>query len=140
MVLVVDASVACKWFSAEDGAEAAERLLSLGEPLIAPDLIVAEVCNVAWKKMRRGQMTAPQTQAMVEALPGFLDELAPGTLLAGRALAIATELNLSAYDCFYLALAERREARLVTADIRLRDRAVAVRAVQVILLGEAIQP
>ena len=39
--------------------------------------------------------------------------------LRDRALAIAIELRHPAYDCFYLALAERSTAPLVTADERL---------------------
>jgi predicted nucleic acid-binding protein len=40
-------------------------------------------------------------------------------VLKDRALAIAIELRHSAYDCFYLALAEQRTSSLVTADDRL---------------------
>ena len=39
--------------------------------------------------------------------------------LAARALAIAAELRHPAYDCFYLALAEVRDLKLITADRRL---------------------
>ncbi|HVC62704.1 MAG TPA: type II toxin-antitoxin system VapC family toxin [Acetobacteraceae bacterium] len=45
--------------------------------------------------------------------------------LAARALAIAAAIEHPAYDCFYLALAELRDTRLVTADRRLRSRLVA---------------
>jgi predicted nucleic acid-binding protein len=40
-------------------------------------------------------------------------------VLKDRALAIAIELRHPAYDCFYLALAERNTSPLVTADDRL---------------------
>ena len=40
-------------------------------------------------------------------------------MLADRALAIALDLRHPVYDCFYLALAEARGSRLVTADDRL---------------------
>jgi predicted nucleic acid-binding protein len=42
--------------------------------------------------------------------------------LASRAFEIAAELRHPVYDCFYLALAEREEASLVTADRRLIGR------------------
>ena len=45
MTLVVDASVAFKWFAQEDGTDRALQLLERGEPIVAPDLIVAEVGN-----------------------------------------------------------------------------------------------
>jgi predicted nucleic acid-binding protein len=119
MSLIVDASVACKWFIAEADSDGAEALLTRDSALLAPDLIVPEVCNVACLKLRRGEITAAQAAAMVESLPDLLDELVPSVQLAARAFAIASSLAHPAYDCFYLALAELRDTRLVTADRRL---------------------
>ena len=90
--------------------------------LLAPDLIVTEVCNAAWSKLRRGEIAPEQAAAMVEGLPDLLDELAPSAPLAGRALAIANALAHPADDCFYLALAELRGAQMVTDDRRLLAR------------------
>lgn len=122
MTLVVDASVACKWFVAELGSAAAEALLAGDQMLLAPDLIVPEVCNAAWSKLHRGEIAPEQATAMVAALPDLLDELAPSASLAGRALAIANALAHPTYDCFYLALAELRGAQMVTDDRRLLAR------------------
>jgi predicted nucleic acid-binding protein len=44
---------------------------------------------------------------------------------AARALAIASAIEHPAYDCFYLALAELRDTRMVTADRRLQSRLAA---------------
>jgi predicted nucleic acid-binding protein len=118
VTLVIDASVACKWFVSEPQSDQAEELLAGDEPLIAPDLIVPEVCNVAWLKLRRCEITFDQASAMVDGLPELLDEVVSPGQLAARALAIANALAHPAYDCFYLALAELRDTRLVTADRR----------------------
>ena len=57
MRIVVDGSVAAKWYFAEPGHEAADRVLEAriaGEhELLAPDLIVPEFVNVLWKRVRR---------------------------------------------------------------------------------------
>jgi predicted nucleic acid-binding protein len=42
MTLVVDASVAFKWFAQEDGTDRALAFLERGEPIVAPGLILAE--------------------------------------------------------------------------------------------------
>jgi predicted nucleic acid-binding protein len=47
------------------------------------------------------------------------EELVPTSVLKDRALSIAIELRHPAYDCFYLALAERSASPLITADDRL---------------------
>ena len=55
MTLVVDASVAIKWFVEESRSDAARAVLTSGESLVAPDLVVPEACNAAastslWQK------------------------------------------------------------------------------------------
>ncbi len=124
MSLVVDASIACKWFVEEVGSDDAELLLSSGEVLLAPDLIVPEVCNAMAKKLRAGELTSDQANRAIEALPGFIDNLCPSIRLGVRSLAIAEVLGHPVYDCFYLALAEFNDTNLITADARLRQRLV----------------
>jgi predicted nucleic acid-binding protein len=119
VILVVDASVALKWFIDEDGSREAAALIASGDSLIAPDLIMPEICNAVWKLARRGAMHEAQKIAVVTRLPSILAELAPTGPLAPRALALSALLDHPAYDCFYLALAEQRNARLVSADRRL---------------------
>lgn len=122
MNLVVDASVACKWFIAEGGTQAAEALLAEEHVFLAPDLIVPEICNLAATKLRRGEIAAEQAAGMVGRIGDFFDAIVPSAELARRAFAMASELEHPAYDCFYLALAEMRNARLVTANERFLDR------------------
>lgn len=47
MTFVVDASVAVKWFIEDNDSARARQLLAGDEALIAPDLVIAEVCNAA---------------------------------------------------------------------------------------------
>lgn len=58
MSIVVDASVALKWFLPEPDSAKAEELLGSHDILVAPTLIVSEVCNAVWKRLRRGETTA----------------------------------------------------------------------------------
>lgn len=139
MTLVVDASVACKWFVTEIGSDAAEVLLASGATLIAPDVILPEVCNVAWIKLRRGEIVSEQAAAMVHSLPDLFDQLVPSKHLAVRALDIANELDHPASDCFYLAAAELHDARMITDDRRLLTRVRrSVWARRAIRLGDAV--
>ena len=139
MTLVVDASVACKWFISETLSDHAEMLLVNPSARIAPNLIVAEVCNVARAKLQRGEITPEQATIMVDELPGLLDELVPCAQIAGRALSIACTLDYPSYDCFYLALAGARDARLVTADRKLRTKLATTRWARLLVgLGEPV--
>lgn len=120
MTLIVDASVALKWFlDDEPYAPAARTLLHAGEPLLAPDLIVAEVCNAAWLGVRAARLRQPQAEMIARSLPPLFHMLVQSAALAERAVVIAGQLGHPVYDCFYLVLAETRGSILLTADARL---------------------
>jgi predicted nucleic acid-binding protein len=121
MSLVLDASVALKWFVREDGTASALTLAGR-EDLIAPDLLVAEVANGLWKMEQVGRLPAKAVDLAMTRLPRYFRQLAPVEPLAARALEIARELGHPVYDCFYLALAEQAKTSLVTADSRLLER------------------
>jgi predicted nucleic acid-binding protein len=119
MTLVVDASVALKWFVGEDGSDLAVELLNSGEPLIAPDLVLAEVCNAAWKSLRRREIDRAQFDEVATDVTQVFQRLVPLDRLIRPAAALARELDHPVYDCLYLALAEAESVPLVTADRRL---------------------
>lgn len=121
--VVVDASVAVKWFITEDGWEPAHALAASNASLIAPEFILAELASVAAKRLRRGDIGQVLAEEMVAAAPEFFTELAPLTGLRSRAFRLAAAHGLSVYDGLYVALADQREATLVTADRRLIARA-----------------
>jgi len=125
MAVIVDASVAFKWFLPEEQQEQALALLDTDEALYAPDLILAEVSNAMWVRLRgiTGDHR-PAVSAAASALPRMLTALMPVADLLPRAIELAFELTHPVYDCVYLALAEQEKAALVTADRRLIEAAV----------------
>lgn len=116
--MIVDASVAAKWFFEKAGSEEARRILAQ-ERLIAPDLIVAEVCNIAWKKHLAGDVDGERLRRIGQVFAAFFDQLHPAGPFAERDLTIAAALKHPVYDCLYLALAQDTGERVVTADDRL---------------------
>ena len=122
MTIVVDAGVALKWLLPEPDSVEAERVASGDHLLIAPTLVIAESCNAVWKRLRRGEVAADHAQLVVARLPRFFDALVADAALAPMAMKIARALDHPVYDCFYLALAEKEAAALVTADRRLVER------------------
>jgi predicted nucleic acid-binding protein len=116
MTLVVDASVVVKWFVEEDLADEAATLLHRPILLYAPDLIVSEVTNAAWKYFVRGTISRAQAEVIALSLPRSPLHLTASIFLHQRALELAIELRHSVYDCLYLACAERVGGRVVTAD------------------------
>jgi len=113
--LVVDASVAVKWFVPEARSTAARALLDREEDLLAPDWLLIEVASVLWKQGRRGLIDPPQSRKILETLKEIL-HLIPGAPLVHRAAEIAAAVDHPVYDCLYLAAAEEARAPLVTDD------------------------
>ena len=116
MTLVIDASVACKWFFEEPLSSEARSLATSNTVFTAPDMILAECANVAWRRVRSRAAPQAQAQAFLKTLPHWFDSLTPSERLHETAFAMAVALNHSVYDCLYLALAEREQTRMVTAD------------------------
>jgi predicted nucleic acid-binding protein len=116
---VVDASIAVKWFLPETHSIGALRLLSAENELLAPDLILAEVGNVLWKRWLRGELERQAVSAILHDLQGMSLRIVPTARLYEAAAAIATEYRRSFYDSLYLALALISNCPMVTADEKL---------------------
>ena len=124
--LVLDASVAAKWFLPRAEEPLADEALALlrryadGEiEFMVPDLFWAEFSNVIWKAVR---MRRIPEQAAAQALADILHDgllTVGGSTLAEDALAIALSTGRTVYDAMYVALAVQRESIFVTADERL---------------------
>ena len=135
MKLIVDASIAVKWFFTESHTAEARRLLAHRIVLHAPSLILTEAANVIWKKARRKEIPDAQPYlAELVALPDVVT-LRPSAELIVPATAIALALDHPVYDCLYLACAEAEGVPLVTADRKLQA-AAAPHAVDVWYIGD----
>ncbi len=122
MALVVDASVAIKWFVDEPGAD---RARSLGKRV--PDWShrtswFRRYAALLWRKVRLGQAVPELAAEATLRLSAKLIDLRPTAIPASRAMMLALELDHPVYDCFYLALAESEQSAMLTADRRLLAR------------------
>jgi predicted nucleic acid-binding protein len=117
--LVVDSSVVIKWSVPEVHSADALRYLDPNLGRDAPELLLAEVSNILWKKVGRGELTRGEAERIAADVGQADITIQPMGPLFGPALRIALETGRSAYDCLYLALAEALSCRVVTADRRL---------------------
>lgn len=117
--LVVDASVGLKWYLDEPQAASARLLLQGENDLSVPHLFFTEIGAVLGKRYRRREISALVVVATLEAVEEVPVKAWPDRDLLWDALAIALRCGCSVYDAMYLALADRIDGRLVTADRRL---------------------
>jgi len=115
---VVDASVAAKWFLPEPGTEAAielrQRHLDGEVRLVAPDLLVYEVANALRYHPRIGAEPWADHIGDLFALDIGFDPASEPSMRA--TIGAAFRYGLSIYDAAYIALAERLDTVLYTAD------------------------
>lgn len=116
---VVDASVAVKWVVPEVHSESALRLLERDYYLLVPDFFFAEVANVFWKRVRRGEDSADDAKVALEAITAQPLQVHPSLRLMTCALDIAIRTQRAVYDCVYLTLAVESQCQMVTADEKL---------------------
>ena len=140
MRLVVDASVAIKWFVDEEFSERAGALLEREYDLYAPRLLASEVGNALWRKVRMGELEHNEALEIAESIPripvSWADELA----VCSDAVKLSLELGHPVYDCFNLALARRLRAFMVTSDARFANAVAGTAFGHLILTLETLDP
>jgi predicted nucleic acid-binding protein len=123
MKYVLDSSVAFKWVVTEAHSDKAERLRIDSRngvhQLLAIDFFPIEVAHALTKAERQGRITPPKGGVLWADVMADCPMLSPSLVLVPRAYAIASAFRIGIYDCLYVALAERENCELVTADDRL---------------------
>ena len=124
-VVVVDASFAFKWVVDEEYAFEARSVLSqwrvTDTQILAPSLFLYEITNALYGRARRGELTSDEIAARFSQLQRVgvqISSLSEDAHI--RAMELALRFGIRAtYDAHYLALAERENCELWTADERL---------------------
>jgi predicted nucleic acid-binding protein len=118
--LVLDASVAIKWYIPETLAAEARRFLSPGFRMYVPSFFAAECGNTIWKKVaQRRELDRDRGREILEELLAYPMQVheAEGLIIPAYQLAHGIgNPKLAVYDFVYLALAVALDCRLVTAD------------------------
>src|SRR6266436_2974693 len=125
-VVVVDTSVVLKWVLNESDSSKALALLSgwinKEVTILAPALLAYEAANTLYQHVRSGKITVDAAkQSLTDViLKGLTFDFSSDLVLSMRAIELAGQCNLPAtYDSHYLALADRDDCDLWTADTRM---------------------
>ncbi|MFC7473054.1 type II toxin-antitoxin system VapC family toxin [Dankookia sp. GCM10030260] len=118
-MVVVDASVAVKWFVPEADWPAARRLLALDLAMVAPDILALETMGALLRKHRRREVADGLPAQALGMLAALRVEAVPHGPLLREAAALSLQRRHPIYDCLYLLVAQRRGLPLATFDLRL---------------------
>jgi predicted nucleic acid-binding protein len=131
-VIVIDASVAVKWFIEEHDSNLAKQLLLKEQGnLCIPDIFVVEVSATLVREANANKAEGEVFRTGLYHLIDMIDRQAlvlqrksPGHIADAGYLAI--DLGHPLKDCIYLALAMEQGCELVTADMRFAAKAQGV--------------
>lgn len=125
-MLVVDASVAVKWFIPEAGEGAAAKLLGGKPRLVAPSLFRLEVTGAIIRRYREGHVSEKRAREGTQAWEAMLERrvvhLVSNAELYEDAVQMAFLAKHALADCMYLVAARRFEAPVITADRPMLER------------------
>lgn len=125
-MVVIDTSIAYKWFSTKKEENLSQALkllkahLSKKEELIAPDILIYELTN-AW---------ATKTKLPIEKIKVFLKDFeeigirieAISFELIDKAIKFAKDYQVSVYDASYAVLAQKKKCNYITADFKFKNK------------------
>ncbi len=129
MITVVDTSAVLRIYIPDgpvpEGMISALREAERGnEALIAPELVLLESAQVLLKKTRQKLLTRQEMDELLGCIISLPIRLFGHKPFLVRAVSLAREHKLTVYDAIFLALAEEKSARLITADRDLKRAAV----------------
>lgn len=124
---VVDASVGIKLFIdgplSNNAHQLFQRLVERPSPVYyVPDLFYIECTNILWKYVRFQGMAPDVATGFIRSLDQLILERVPTPALMEDALTLSIEHEISAYDACYVALAQRLNISLITADNKLASK------------------
>src|SRR6185312_4551961 len=119
-MVVIDTSVAYKWFSKENEEDLSsamkllDRQLKKREMLIAPDIILYELAN-AWAT--KTNLTLDQAKTFMRDFTLTEVKTEPITIeLVNDSMIFSKKYRVSVYDASYAILAQKRKCTYYTAD------------------------
>jgi predicted nucleic acid-binding protein len=127
-MIVIDASIAAKWYLNEPGSEQAAAFMTSDAILIAPALIRIEVNGAIVRRYREGKLSLERAGEACDLwdadLAAGLLRLVPDESLILPARTLSFQIRHAIQDCLYLAAAvSAGQVRLVTADPAFHARA-----------------
>jgi predicted nucleic acid-binding protein len=122
--VVLDANCAVEIALNKPQGDRLKAMLDESEQVLAPDLLIPEFVNALWKYHQFNQLSLSICDQAMELLPVLVETFVPSAEIYREAFALTrAQQSRAAYDMFYLALARRENAVLLTLDGTLKKEA-----------------
>jgi len=123
MRYVLDSSTALKWVLPEPDSSRALQLRDefsrAVHHLFAPDIFQFEIGHALTRAERKKRILVGQASLFWADVMSTPPDLEPSGILVPRAILLSSNFRIGLYDCLYIAVAERAQCKVLTADQRL---------------------
>jgi predicted nucleic acid-binding protein len=116
VIIVLDTSAGAEIVLRREHALALGEHIAEADWVLAPTLYISEITNVFWKYFRFSNMPVEQCEKAIDHAVALPDEYVHEETLYKEVFAFACATGRPVYDVYYLVLARRNNAYLLTMD------------------------
>lgn len=120
MIIVLDTSAAIEIILNKKESEKFKKIILEADAVIAPELYISEITNVAWKYNKISNFGHEECYSLSEDGINLIDQFIDTKILWKEALREAMNNDQSVYDCLYFICARRNDGILLTKDQKLK--------------------
>ena len=120
MILVLDTSAAIDILLHKVGSEKYNREIERADTVIAPEIYISEISNVAWKYNKIAGFSNEESLNLSEDGINLIDQFVPVINIWKESLREAMNNDHTVYDCLYAVCARRNDGLLLTKDKNLK--------------------
>ena len=121
MIIVLDASAALEIALNNADAERFTEAVSIAKLVIAPDIYLSEVVNAFWKYANFSGMDKETCKTGIDYCIDLIDDYIPTRFLTHEVFSESISHHHPSYDIFYIVIARRNDAVLVSKDKKLTE-------------------
>ncbi len=120
MIAVLDASAALEVALNREDSRRFRTGLRDAERILAPDTFASEITSAFWKYAVHKELSGEECRRGLTYCLAIVDDLLETRSLCPEVLVESVNANHSVYDMFYLVLARRNDAVLLTRDRKMK--------------------
>jgi predicted nucleic acid-binding protein len=120
MIIVLDTSAAAEIVLQRENSVSLGKNIVQAEWVITPTLFISEITNVFWKYYVFKDMPLELCEQAIDRAVSLPDEFVSEKDLYREAFTLGCLTQMPIYDMFFLVLARRNNAYLMTMDISLK--------------------
>ncbi|MCK5675139.1 MAG: type II toxin-antitoxin system VapC family toxin [Spirochaetales bacterium] len=120
MIIILDTSAAIDLLLSKGNFEIYKSEIEKADTVIAPEIYLSEITNVAWKYNKIAGFTHEESLNLAEDGINLIDQFIPVKDLWKESLREAINNDHPVYDCLYMVCARRNDGILLSKDKKLK--------------------